>query len=64
MLQPLNELKKGLEISGGNRRIKIDNREIRLRWRKEFSRGLSVHYSREARKRQDGRIDKLAGEIL
>jgi len=25
---------------------------------------LSVHYSREEKKRQDGRIDKLAGEIL
>ena len=41
-----------------------DSWEIRLRWRKEFSRWLSVHYSGEKKKRQDGRIDKLAGGIL
>jgi len=37
-LQPLSELKKGLEINGGNRRIKMDSRKIQPFVEKELSR--------------------------
>ncbi|WP_204909732.1 hypothetical protein, partial [Mordavella massiliensis] len=37
-LQPLSELKKGLDINGGNRRIKMDSQKIRPIRETELSR--------------------------